>query len=134
MFWMWLREAMLGKSKKGKPRKVLARLVGISPRAIDLGITLPIQVVRRWNTEYSGAAAAEAYSSVLIKTRSKDQVSEIVAIGSEMKLSPKDTRARDVSVLVTGVIMLLALVAAIILVVATQLSAAARRKKLAKTG
>jgi len=117
VFWMWLGESMLGKSKKGKPRKVLARLVGVSPRAIDLGITVPIQVVRRWNAEYSGPDAAKAYSSVLIKTHTKEQVSEMVSFGGEMELSPKDTRARDVSVLVTGVIMLLALVAAIILIV-----------------
>jgi putative ABC transport system permease protein len=115
--WAWLGESMLGKSKQGKPRKVKAQLVGISSKAIDLGVTLPIEVVRRWNREYAGDNAADSYSSVVIKVKSKDRVSEVIAFGESMQLSPRDNRARDVSVLLTGVMALLALVAGIILVV-----------------
>lgn len=117
VFRLWLGESLLGKAKQGGPRHVNVRLVGISPRAIDIGITVPLSVVRRWNREYSGQQAAEEYSSVLVKVRSKDQVSRVIALGAEMELSPKDTRARDVSVLITSVMALLGLVGAIILIV-----------------
>ncbi len=117
VFKLWLGESMLGKSKKGGPRHVHARVVGISPRAIDLGLTVPLGMVKLWNTEYAGAKAAEKYSSVLIKVKSNDRVSSVIALGAEMDLTPKDTRARDVSVLLTGVMALLALVAGIILLV-----------------
>ncbi len=117
IFRLWLGESLLGRSKKGGPRHVNARVVGISTRAIDIGITLPLETVRRWNAEYSGSAAADKFSSVLLKVKSKDKVSEVIALGADMGLVPKDTRARDVSVLLSGVMALLALVAAIILIV-----------------
>lgn len=117
VFKLWLGESVLGRSKKSGPRHVHAQLVGISNKAIDIGITVPIDVVRRWNREYSGPEAAEEYSSVLVEVRSNDRVSHVIALGEELGLVPKDTRARDVSVLVTSVMALLGLVAVIILVV-----------------
>lgn len=117
VFKLWLGESLLGKAKQGGPRHVHARVVGISPRAIDIGITLPLETVRRWNREYSGEGAGKKYSSVLVKVVSNDHVSDVIALGQSMDLTPKDTRARDVSVLLSGVMALLALVAAIILIV-----------------
>jgi hypothetical protein len=117
VFRLWLGESLLGRSKRGGPRHAKARVVGISKRAIDLGITLPIEVVRRWNREYSGEQAASEYSSALVKARSKEQVSAIIKLGDELELLPKDTRARDVSVLISSVMALLALVAGVILIV-----------------
>ncbi len=116
-FWLWLGKSALGKATQGSPRAVSVRVVGISPQAIDLGATLPLEVVRRWNREYSGPEAANQYSSVLVKVRANDQVSEVIALGDKLGLVPHDTRARDVSVLVTSVMALLALVAGIILIV-----------------
>ncbi|HZO15405.1 MAG TPA: ABC transporter permease [Polyangiaceae bacterium] len=118
IFRLWLGQSLLGKAKEGEgPRHAHARVVGISRAAIDIGITLPLETVRRWNREYSGEAAASKYSSVLIKVKSNDRVSDVIALGATMDLQPKDTRARDVSVLLTGVMALLALVAAVILLV-----------------
>jgi hypothetical protein len=117
VFKIWLGESLLGRAKKSGPRHVRARVVGISPRAIDLGITLPLEVVRRFNREYSGEAAAERYSSVLVRAVRKDEVSAVIALGAELGLAPRDTNARDVSLLLTGVIALLGLVAATILIV-----------------
>ncbi|MBW2523102.1 MAG: ABC transporter permease [Deltaproteobacteria bacterium] len=117
VFKLWLGESILGRSKKSGPRHVHARLVGVSDRAIDIGITVPLEVVRRWNREYSGEGAAAEYSSVLVQVRAKDEVSHVIALGADLGLVPKDTRARDVSVLITSVMALLGLVAAIILVV-----------------
>jgi hypothetical protein len=117
-FTLELGASMLGAAKKGSPRNVRARLVGVSSSAIDLGVTVPLGVVRRWNREYSSEEAASAYSSVLIRVKSAADVAAIVQLGSELGLSPKDSRARDVSVLVTGVMGLLSLVAIVMLLVA----------------
>ena len=119
-FKLWLGQSGLGRafqSDKAGPRHVHGRLVGVSQRAIDIGITLPLETIRRWNREYSGAAAASQYSSVLIKVRNKDEVGDLIALAAEMQLYPKDTNARDVSVLLSGIMALLALVAAVILLV-----------------
>jgi hypothetical protein len=116
-FTMRLGESLLGRAKSGAPRTARARVVGVSRRAIDLGITLPLDVVRRWNREYAGDAAADRYSSVMVQVKSPDVSSAVLAEGASLGLMPKDTRARDVSVLIAGVTGLLTLIAAVILVV-----------------
>lgn len=116
-FTMRLGESLLGRAKAGSPRTVRVRVIGVSRRAIDLGITLPLDVVRRWNREYAGDAAANRYSSVMVQVSSPDVSSAVLAAGAEVGLLPKDTRARDVSVLISGVTGLLTLIAAVILVV-----------------
>jgi hypothetical protein len=114
-----LGESLLGRAKSGSPRTARARLVGISRRAIDLGVTFPLAVVKRWNEELGGGghASGARMSSVIVKVDGGGAVAGVVARGGELGLTPKDTRARDVSVLVSGVMGLLALVAAVIFLV-----------------
>ncbi len=113
-FAMRLGESLLGKSKQGAPRVVRAQIVGISKRAIDLGLTVPLGVAERWNKEYAGDAAATRFSSVIVQVAQSGDAGAVIAAGEKRKLAPKDTRARDVSVLITGTMGLLALVAAVI--------------------
>jgi putative ABC transport system permease protein len=117
-FTLELGVSMLGSARRGTPRNVRARLVGVSSSAIDLGVTVPLGVVRRWNEEYSSAEAASAYSSVLIRVKDPADVAGVVQLGSELGLAPKDSKARDVSVLISGVMGLLSLVATVMLLVA----------------
>ncbi len=117
-FTMTLGDSLLGKAHTGQRRVVKVRFVGISPKAIDVGATLPASVVKRWNREYAGDAAASNYSSVVVKLSDPGAASRVIQVGGEHGLVPRDTRARDVSVLITGVLSLLVLVAAVILLVA----------------
>jgi putative ABC transport system permease protein len=116
-FTLRLGESLLGRAKAGAPRTVKVRVVGVSRRAIDLGITLPLEVVRRWDREYAGDDAADRYSSAIVQVRSADATSAVLVRGAALGLTPRDTRARDVSVLVSGVTGLLSLVAGVILIV-----------------
>lgn len=116
-FSMRIGESLLGKSKRGAPRTARVRVVGISRRAVDLGVTLPLEVVRRWNRELAGEAAASRYSSVIVQVKSASVVNDVLERGKPFGLEPRDTRARDVSVLITSVMALLSLVAAVILLV-----------------
>lgn len=118
VFTMTLGKSLLGVAKQGRERSVKVRVVGISPKAIDLGVTLPVSVVRRWNREYAGAAAGSHYSSVVVHVKSADDASRVIQAASKWGLVPHDTRARDVSVLITSVLALLVLVASVILLVA----------------
>jgi len=117
VFSMRLGESLLGKAKRGEVRVVKARLAGVSRRAVDLGITMPLSVVKRWNAEFAGPAAAAAFSSAIVVTAGGGDTAGVLAAASAMKLEPKDTRARDVSVLTNGIIALLSLVAGVILIV-----------------
>lgn len=118
-FRLQLGVSMMGRAKQGVPRDARGRVVGISRSAIDLGITLPLPVVQRLNQEFAGPEAARRYSSVLVRVKDAGEVARLVAIGANEGLEPKDTRARDVSVLITGVTALLGLVAAVMLLVAS---------------
>lgn len=116
-FDMRLGESLLGKAKKGSVRVVKVRLAGISKRAVDLGITLPLPVVKRWNAEFAGESSAKKFSSAIVVVDDGSRTADLLARAAAMKLEPKDTRARDVSVLVSGIMALLSLVAGVILVV-----------------
>lgn len=117
-FEMTLGNSLLGVARAGQPRKVRVQVIGISPKAIDLGVTLPIEVVRRWNREYAGESAATRYSSLVVRAESAGVTGRIIDTGATLGLVPHDTRARDVSVLISGVLALLVLVASVILAVA----------------
>lgn len=117
VFTMRLGESLLGRAKHGEPRTIKAKIVGISSSAVDLGLTFPIGVVKRWNREYGGERAAERYSSIVVEVQSGADVAPVIAAGSRIGLAAKDSRARDVSVLISGVMALLSLVSAVILVV-----------------
>ena len=59
---------------KSKMRRVEAALIGISPAAMPIGMTVPIEYIRRWNREFRGEEAATAYSSIIVTLRSKDRL------------------------------------------------------------
>ncbi|MCC6648357.1 MAG: ABC transporter permease [Polyangiaceae bacterium] len=116
-FRLQLGVSMMGAAKRGKSRDVKARLVGVSRSALDLGATLPLPVVERWNREYFGPEAATRPSSLLLRTKTAADVASVVQAGAAEGLVARDSRARDVSVLVTSTIALLSLVAGTMLVV-----------------
>lgn len=118
VFTMTLGNSLLGVARQGAERKVKVRVVGISNKAADLGVTLPLEVVRRWNREYGGEPAATKYSSIVVRVEHAGHTGDIIDSGAALGLVPHDTRARDVSVLISGVLALLMLVAAVVLAVA----------------
>jgi len=59
---------------KKRPRRVEAVVVGVSSRAMQVGVTMPIQYITRWNKEYMGEEAAGAYSSIIVKLRDRNQL------------------------------------------------------------
>jgi len=117
-FVMKVGESVFGRSKTGAARAMKVKIVGLSLRALDLGATLPLPVVRRLNREYAGEASVTAFSSVLVQVADGGRLAEVVRVGEGLGLEPKDTRARDVAVLITAITALLSLVAAVMLTLA----------------
>ena len=76
------------KTSKGSTRSAKARLVGVSPNAIDLGITLPLDVVRRFNAEYHSPQAAAQYSSLLVRVHDAPEVANVISAGAAEGLIP----------------------------------------------
>lgn len=57
-----------------KRRRVEAQLIGISSKAMPIGMTMPLEYIRRWNREFLGEEAAGTYSSIIVTLKSKDQL------------------------------------------------------------
>ena len=96
-FMMWLGESMIGKSlksNKNKPRHARLRVAGISRKALDIGVTLPLDVVKRWNVEYAGEDSAKEFSSVVVRVKENDELAAVIALGAEMDLHRRPTGPR----------------------------------------
>lgn len=97
-----------------------AQIVGFSRKAPELGLALPLPIVRHFNTRLKGAAAAQAYDAVLVETRNNEAVPEVVA-GAEslgFALSRKSQAARTFGTVVFVTSLALVLLAAVVLLVA----------------
>ncbi|HEY5926376.1 MAG TPA: ABC transporter permease [Kofleriaceae bacterium] len=59
---------------KRRPRRVEAVLVGVSPRAMPIGMTMPMQYIQRWNREFMGEEAATTFSSIIVTLKDRNQI------------------------------------------------------------
>ncbi len=59
---------------KSKRRRVEAQLIGISAKAMPIGMTMPIEYIRRWNQEFLGDEAAQTYSSIVVTLKGKGEL------------------------------------------------------------
>lgn len=55
------------------------RIVGWTPRAMRLGVTIPFSYARRFNSRYHGEDSAGEYHSILVVTGGSEQLASIVA-------------------------------------------------------
>ncbi len=76
---------------KPKQRKVEAMLIGISDKAMPIGMTIPIQYVRRWNLEMGDDDAATRYSSIIVTLRDKDRLAPFSTWLQENNLRLEDS-------------------------------------------
>lgn len=92
-----------------------AMLVGISNRAMPLGITLPMGYVKRWNTQYLGAEAAEHYSSVVVDLRDKDDLASFSAWLQEIGFTQEESYAQNLAVVISIVTILFLVISFVII-------------------
>ena len=57
-----------------KKHTVQAVVVGISPKAMMTGMTMPLGYMRRWVQEYVGDDAAKQYSKIIVTLRNKNRL------------------------------------------------------------
>lgn len=122
-FHVRLGESYIGRAQcvaaKGcTPRTVGMRLSGMSRHAVDLGITIPIAYVRRWNEEFAGEEAASRYASLSVETESDSAVTRVVAELRRLGYEVPSTRAQQAGVTITIITALLALTSGLIVFVA----------------
>lgn len=80
------------------------RLVGVSSRAIPLGVTLPVGHVRRLNAALDSADAGERYHSAVLELGSKEDLPSVVQAVEAAGMSVRERGAHRAA-LVTAVVM-----------------------------
>jgi putative ABC transport system permease protein len=71
-------DIILGKSVFGgagqKTRELEAVVIGISPKAKRIGMTIPLGYIERWNTEFVDQQAGTAYSSIVVTLSDQSKI------------------------------------------------------------
>ncbi|HET6611507.1 MAG TPA: ABC transporter permease [Kofleriaceae bacterium] len=103
---------------KAPPRKVQGVLIGLSDKAMPLGMTVPIQYVRRWNREFAGEKAAANYSSVEVMLRDQDDVAPFAQwLKEDLSLELKDSLGEDFANVVFFITLLFMVISAVIVTI-----------------
>ncbi len=114
-----LGRAGLGAARQGTPRRVYAKLAGISRHAMELGLSVPLDVARRLNREYAGEGAAAVYSSVVVYLRDPSELTPVSGAVRAQGLEIRTNGAEQMGLLVTAITVILALASGVTVLVAS---------------
>ena len=104
-----LGRSFIGASKSGvEPHQRKVMLVGISPHAAQLALTLPLGYVQAWNQQY--AAGAPPLSSLVLEVKEGADVTRLTAAVRELGFDLADSGAERAGLAITLVTLLFALV------------------------
>jgi putative ABC transport system permease protein len=104
-----LGRSFIGASKTGvEPHQRRVMLVGISPHAAQLALTMPLGYVQAWNQQY--ASGAPALSSLVLELHKGGEVTRLTAAVRQMGFDVADSGAERAGLAITLVTLLFALV------------------------
>ncbi|MCO4760771.1 MAG: FtsX-like permease family protein [Myxococcales bacterium] len=97
-----------------------AVVVGFSPKAPELGVALPLALVRHHNARIKGPEAAESFGAILVSVRSNEHVASVIKAVEDMGfvLSRRSRVARTFGTVVFLIYLALVLLSLIVLMVA----------------
>ncbi len=96
------------------------RLVGFSDKALDLGVTVPLEYVRRMNAHFRGLEEARRYDTVILQTAGNEYVSGVTLAAEErgFTLSRKSEDARKAGTMLFVLTLVFGFISVVILVIA----------------
>jgi putative ABC transport system permease protein len=104
-----LGRSFIGASHTGvEPHQRRVMLVGISPHAAQLALTLPLSAVQRWNAQYAGGAPS--LSSIGLELKEESDVPRLTAAIRAMGYDVADSGAERAGLAIMLVTLLFALV------------------------
>lgn len=118
-FTMELGTSYVGaRSARGVPRQRKVMLVGISDRAVPVGLSFPLPYVKRWNAQYAGAEAGAGYTSVTVEVDDKSATARVAAAARELGLVVSDSGAEQAGLAILMITLLFTVVSLAIMGVA----------------
>ena len=105
---------------RDRQRVKQAVVVGFSARAPELGVAVPLAMVRHFNTRFRGPDAPQAFDAVVVECAGNELVAEVIAAAERdgLSLSRRSRVARTFGTVVFLVWLALVLLAAVVLAVA----------------
>ncbi len=103
---------------KGEFLQRRLQLVGVSNRAIPLGLTVPLGYVKRWNKRYAGEQQASRYSSVVVVVNSKQDITPLAAYIKDIGFDLAASEGEKVGLFITLATVLFTLISVIIITIA----------------
>lgn len=105
---------------RDRQRVKQAVVVGFSHRAPELGVAVPLAMVRHFNTRFRGSDAPRAFDSVVVECAGNELVAEVIAAAERdgLSLSRRSRVARTFGTVVFLVWLALVLLAVVVLAVA----------------
>ncbi len=97
------------------PIRERMRLAGVSDKAIPLGVTLPLEEVRRLNIALDSPAAGERYHSAVIEVRTKEAAPRVIDAVEAMGLEVRDRGTRRAALAVAVIMAVLVLVGGVLI-------------------
>lgn len=104
-----------GALPKSRQAVRVAEVVGFSSKALDFGLTVPMERVRRLNTRFMGRESARTYDTFVLETAGNEDMSGLIAAletrGFELSRKSRDARkAADLLFILTLVFGFISLV------------------------
>ncbi|MDX9723702.1 MAG: ABC transporter permease [Myxococcota bacterium] len=114
-----LGRSYLGDSAQGEPFTRKAQVVGFSTKAIQIGFTLPIQYVKRFNARFTSEKNRDEYHSVILVAESNDEVAAITKAVKDLgyDLDAKHAQAERLGLVITIVTLIFSLISLIIVTI-----------------
>jgi putative ABC transport system permease protein len=105
-------------SIKHRPRRLEGVLVGISDKAMPIGMTMPIQYIERWNREFQGEEAATTYSSIIVTLKDKTQLAVFAQwLQEKLDLRLEDSLGQKFATVMFVIRLVLVLISLIIIAI-----------------
>lgn len=95
-----------------------ARLVGYSNKAISLGVTMPVDYVKRFNVAFDSPDAAREYHSAIVTIPRKDDVASVAKAITDKGLELVDSGAEQAGMLIAIFMGVFGLISAVIVAIA----------------
>lgn len=105
---------------RGQQQVKQAVVVGFSSKAPELGVALPLELVRHYNARFVGREKAGLYDSIIVQTESNEVVPRVIEAAEKLgfTLSRRSRIARTFGTVVLLIYLALVLVALVVLAVA----------------
>lgn len=94
------------------------QLVGLSDKAIPLGLTVPIGYIKRWNKRYAGEEQARHYTSVVMVVESKRDITPLAAHVKAMGYDIAESEGEKVGLFITLATVLFTVISVMIILIA----------------